>query len=105
MIKIESRGSFWLIDEEAKKYLRMPKTESPREPGWWIDPQPGDMLYDLEWHEYDRWEMVTDPEFTIWSDYRLCTVAKEDLPRLFIYTADGSWLTAPNAHVAAALRS
>lgn len=105
MIKIESKGSFWLIDEEAKKFVRMPKTEQQREPGWWREPEPGDLLYDLEWHDYHRWEMVTDPEFTIWDGERLCFVTKEDLPRLFIYTEDGRWVTAPNAHVAQALRS
>ena len=51
--KVESLGSFWFFDEENLRYMRMPKTEQPRENGWG-GPDQGE-LQDLVWHDYITW--------------------------------------------------
>lgn len=53
MLRIESVGSIWLIDEDLKRYMRMPKTEKPREPKPYYDQH--ESLDDLVWHSYSRW--------------------------------------------------
>ena len=58
VIQIETLGSMWFIDEDQKRYLRMPKTEGPRAPGWWELPEPGDPLNDLEWHSMVDWQIA-----------------------------------------------
>jgi hypothetical protein len=50
VIKVESRGSMWLIDHDLGRYLRMPKEEVPRNPEWSLG-----TLEDLVWHDYESW--------------------------------------------------
>lgn len=59
--KVESAGSFWLIDEENCRYLRMPKHEGPRENGWGAADQGA--LADLTWHPFIDWRKSDDPVF------------------------------------------
>jgi hypothetical protein len=77
VIKIESKGSIWTIDEDLKKYMRMPKHEQPREKPQWGDHRAG-ALQDFVWHEYEKWEIVQDK----W---------------LLIHHANGKVVTAPLA--------
>lgn len=53
MIRVESVGSIWLFDEDLKRYMRMPKTEAPRERKPYYDQH--ESLDDLVWHEYARY--------------------------------------------------
>jgi hypothetical protein len=64
-ITIESKGSVWLIDEVNQQYMRMPKTEGPRAPGPWEEPEPGTALYDLEWHPMVEWDII-DGTLHLW---------------------------------------
>jgi hypothetical protein len=51
--RIESRGSYWEIDEEDLRYRRWPKYEGPREnPEWGKN----GVLQDAIWHPFVRWE-------------------------------------------------
>lgn len=55
VIRIESSGSFWMIDEDRMVYMRMPKTEGPRdkmlfEGSPWLD--------DLVWHPFTSWNFT-----------------------------------------------
>lgn len=53
MTRVETNGSMWLIDEDAKRYCRFPKEEKPRENGWGgADQGP---LQDAVWHDFDSW--------------------------------------------------
>jgi hypothetical protein len=52
--RIESKGSVWLIDEDKMVYLRMPKTEGPREMLPWYSSSPA--LEDLKWLPYREWK-------------------------------------------------
>ena len=60
MIVVESAGSMWYLDETAHTYRRTPKSEAPRERGPWVEPEPGDPLYDLEEHQFLRWTIVPE---------------------------------------------
>lgn len=53
--KVESTGSLWYIDEENRRYLRMPKEEKPR-PNGWGGPDQGE-LQDLVWHPFIDWHV------------------------------------------------
>jgi len=50
VIRVESRGSYWFIDQGQHRYLRMPKEEAPRDPAWCLG-----RLEDLVWHDYEDW--------------------------------------------------
>lgn len=69
MIVVESSGSRWYLDENTRIYRRTPKSEAPRERGPWVEPEPGDPLYDLEEHPFVRWTMV--PEWPVDARARL----------------------------------
>lgn len=55
MIKVESRGSYWFIDQDLRRYLRMPKHEVPRDPEWSLG-----KLEDLVWHDYEDWWIAAE---------------------------------------------
>lgn len=57
-VRIESVGSIWFLDEAGGEYLRLPKTEGPRESPEgedWGGPDAGG-LEDLKWHPMFGWE-------------------------------------------------
>jgi hypothetical protein len=55
IIRVETLGSWWLIDEVNLRYCRFPKTEGGRERPEWGDERAG-MLQDAIWHEFTgRW--------------------------------------------------
>ena len=64
MIKIESLGSFWWIDERNKLYCRTPKIERPRE-----DPinGRGTPLEDLKWQSFTRLELMSIDRSNFWA--------------------------------------
>ena len=53
-VKVESRGSLWWFDDMAGEYLRLPKTEKPRERSEWSDGRAG-ILQDGVWLPMVRW--------------------------------------------------
>jgi hypothetical protein len=55
VIRVETRGSFWLIDQDLHRYLRMPKHEVPRDPEWSLG-----WLKDLKWHDFENWWITTE---------------------------------------------
>lgn len=55
MIKVETRGSLWLIDQDLGRYLRTPKQEVPRDPEWSLG-----WLKDLEWHDFETWYISSE---------------------------------------------
>lgn len=73
MIRKETVGSYWIIDEDLKRYARFPKTEGPREnPEWGTTEGP---LKDAEWHDYIEW----------WeTDMRLCIRYSEERKTQYI---------------------
>lgn len=54
-LTFETLGSYWLFNENEKKYCRMPKGEQPREFPEWGDERAGP-LQDFVWHEYVKWD-------------------------------------------------
>jgi len=58
MIRVESQGSFWMFDEGAMRYCRMPKEEKPRDYEHWSDERAGD-LQDFIWHDYLSWRIMS----------------------------------------------
>lgn len=56
MVRIETMGSYWDIDEDLKKYRRWPKHEGPREIPEWGNAQAGP-LQDFVWHHYDSYQV------------------------------------------------
>lgn len=59
IIRIESEGSFWFIDEVLMRYQRMPKYEAPRENPEWGGPEAG-VLQDAVWLPYHSWRYQPD---------------------------------------------
>lgn len=59
--RVESDGSIWLLDDDRAVYLRMPKTEKPRDPGPngddWGGPGAG-VLQDLRWLPMLSWRIT-----------------------------------------------
>lgn len=49
--RIVSLGSYWWFDETNHEYLRLPKSERPRERPEWSDGRAG-ALQDAVWHPY-----------------------------------------------------
>lgn len=61
--RVETKGSVWLLDDDARRYARMPKHEGPR-----LSPPDADWggadagpLEDLKWHPMDAWEIRENP--------------------------------------------
>lgn len=57
MIKVETLGSYWLIDSVNKTFQRMPKGEQPREKPEWGDAR-AKMMQDFIPHSYKRISIV-----------------------------------------------
>lgn len=55
--RIESKGSIWWFDEQAREYLRLPRVEQPRERPEWSDERAG-ALQDAVWHPYEWFELT-----------------------------------------------
>jgi hypothetical protein len=49
--RIESDGSFWMIDNDLRRYCRFPKNEMPRENPDWGSAEAG-LLQDAVWHDF-----------------------------------------------------
>ena len=65
-VKVESRGSFWWIDENLNQYLRLPKTEAGRERPEWGNTEAG-LLRDAHWHDFTgEWEISADGRLRIY---------------------------------------
>lgn len=101
MIRIETEGSFWFIDDEY--YMRVPKYEGPREPGWWDDPEPGNPLRDLEHHHCEGWHIIPTRDHLRGSDYPEQVVRQARqyhytaFPLLVIQVGSGIVVSAPQA--------
>lgn len=100
-VRIESAGSLWWIDENAKEYLRTPKVEAPRDPPEWGDERAG-ALQDLVWHPYDSWALIA----TVGLEDYLVLDAVGEWPdelsgpgRLHIFHDDTRCVVAPDAVV------
>lgn len=92
-IKVETKGSFFWIDEAACEYLRLPKEERPRERAEWSDERAG-ALQDGVWHPMAGWRIGPHPEVE-----RLAGVAADILGwpiRKDIFPADGLMIDTPN---------
>jgi hypothetical protein len=63
MIRVESIGSIWWIDEENMKYSRTPKVERPRD-----FPANGDgtPLKDLKWFPFTHWVLLPVAKKNFW---------------------------------------
>lgn len=83
MTRVETRGSFWLLDDDNGRYCRMPKREQPREHGWG-GPEAGP-LEDLKWHPMTGWEILE-------ASGRLIVHLPTDDER-------GVWVSAPGARI------
>lgn len=62
VIRAESNGSIWLLDDDRGVYMRMPKSEGPRDPY----PDQSPTLDDLRWIPMNGWE-VRDSWLRIYS--------------------------------------
>ena len=51
VVRVETLGSIFVIDEDLERYCRFPLQEGPRERPEWGGPDAGD-LQDLVWHDY-----------------------------------------------------
>lgn len=63
MIRVETLGSMWLIDDVERRYCRFPKHEGPRDRPEWGGPDAG-ALQDIVWHDFAG-------DWTIFPDGRL----------------------------------
>lgn len=60
-VRVESKGSIWLLDDDLGRYARMPKTEGPRQspPGADWGGRTAGPLEDLCWHPMVRWQILS----------------------------------------------
>lgn len=61
-MRVETKGSFWWLDESAHEYMRLPKHEAPRERPEWSDERAG-VLQDAVWHPFERWAIGKHPSY------------------------------------------
>lgn len=116
MIRVETKGSYWDIDEDRRLYRRWNKVEDVRRDDWgearpeWSDQRAG-ALEDGVWHPYARWEIKSwgevlrehleslgrsDP-LDVFDDVMLEYMAQPDL---IFYNDEGRWICrAPDAKV------
>lgn len=97
MIRVETEGSFWLIDTDLERYCRMPKHEGPRPEDWFDDR--GTAIEDLAWHAMLDWHLATTPVLFRMKDGSTAMYRPESYPLLVIRHADG-FVTAPRAVIA-----
>lgn len=99
LTRVETQGSIWLLDDDQHRYLRMPKTEEPREAGWWDDPA-GSALEDLTWHPMNSWRISEAPVVLRDPSGVARQHRPSDCPLLVIETGlDGANVYAPKAAV------
>ena len=66
IVRVESLGSVWEIDENLNRYRRFPKTETGREKPEWSDERAG-ALQDAVWHDFTGdWEIRKRPIVVEW---------------------------------------
>lgn len=92
LVRVESDGSFWEIDEDLMRYRRWPKAEKPREDPDWGNENAG-ALQDLVWHDYVSWRIRSegDPGYRPWRAPELLIYVDEDDPKACV--------NAPHAYV------
>lgn len=90
MIRVETKGSMWIIDDDLGRYMRMPKEEQPR-PDHWSQ----GALEDLTWHDMKSWRLVHDLT-GVASGWRF---SPNGIPWLRIERTRGEPVWAPNAEV------
>jgi hypothetical protein len=83
MIRVETDGSYWEIDEALSRYRRWPKHEGPRPNDWGKHGK----LQDLVWHDCDEW-------YTI--EGHLVTPRRHVAPLVMIIRVDDGAVVAPN---------
>ncbi len=59
--RVESKGSWWLFDEDRMVYFRFPKHEAPRERIEWGSAAAG-ALQDAVPHPYVAWRIEPNPQ-------------------------------------------
>lgn len=55
-VRVVTKGSVWLFDEDRKMYCRFPRDEKPRERPEWGSAEAG-VLQDAVWHSYAAWRI------------------------------------------------
>lgn len=103
MIRIETEGSFWFINERESYYVRAPKGEGPREPGDWDDPEPGNPLRDLEHHHCEGWHVIPTRDHLKGNEYpeqvtrQARQYHRDSFPLLVLEVGTGVVVSAPQA--------
>lgn len=106
-IKVESKGSYWWLDEAAGEYLRLPKEEKPRgDPTW--GSQDAGALQDAVWLPMTGWRLGKNPTRERMENELVAAYGRDALD-LFLDTPDGliidvpgdngPWVWAPEAEV------
>ena len=97
---VETNGSVWWLDDGDMTYMRLPKSEMPRERAEWSDERAG-VLQDAVWHPMTGWRIRPHPAHAVGSPE--CLLHCPNCPGLRIHyvDADGEEQTtwAPNAHI------
>lgn len=91
MRRVETKGSFWIFDDDTNRYLRMPKEEKPRAAEWSVG-----ALKDLEWHPMIGWKLLTRLDDL---DIEAPRLSPKGLPWLRIELGEDDWVSAPKAVV------
>lgn len=114
-IKVETKGSFFWLDEAAGEYLRLPKEERPRERPEWSDERAG-ALQDAVWHPMVGWRIgpfpLVQPDFEKYLEqygdpflaaaaFRAHERSVDATGGLLIDTPEGQTTWAPEARVVA----
>jgi hypothetical protein len=90
---VDTLGSVWYFDDDAKVYIRTPKMEGPRLPGPngedWGGPSAEPGLQDQVEHPFESWTIEDRPPRFEWHDHECC-------PHLIIA---GPGIAAPHAQV------
>lgn len=104
-IKVESKGSYWWLDETSGEYLRLPKEEKPRDDPSWGSDEAGP-LQDAVWLPMSAWHLGKNPHRERMEDAYVAAYGWDALDLfppaedgLIIDTPDGLWVWAPNAEV------
>lgn len=103
VIRIETDGSYWFVDERDQSYVRTPKGEREREPGNWEEPEPGNPLHDLERHYLEAWCIVPTwedthtGEYPYWASHRARRYSPNAFPILVMHVGSGVVVSAPGA--------
>lgn len=90
LVRIESEGSIWYLDEEHHTYRRTPRREGPREEPY-LSTSQGTPLEDLTEHPYRSWEL--HPPGSLWRDFD-DNICRYDNP-VVVIRFDGAQIIAP----------